>query len=247
MKTENKIVHALWVGAELSLLECLTIRLLQKHGHEVHLWTYGDVANVPDRVITRNAEEVLPKSSIFRYEGLPINALPNGGIGSLSHWSDQFQLKLLSIYGGIYIQLDVACLKPLDFEYPYAFVSHMGQTATAAFLMKCPKDSLFTKMAYVNTSESVNPGKMKNIDWDESMRVIGRTLAFCVPDNFQYRIPSKHFVDLGCKTNGPFFDNTPLPEDVYIIHWSNATVNQKKNDPIKGSIYHNLLVSVGLI
>jgi len=246
MKIENKIVHTLWVGSELSLLECLTIKLLQNYGHEVHLWTYGDIGNAPENVVLRDAEEVLPKSSIFRYTGLPINALPNGGIGSLSHWSDQFQLKLLSLYGGIYIQLDVACLKPLDFEHDYTFISHMGQSAVAAFLMKCPRDSLFTKAAYMATSASVNPDTMKNIDWDESMRVIGRTLAASLPDNAKYRISSKYFVDLGCRTNGPFFDNNPLPEDVYIIHWSNATVNQRKNDPIKGSIYHDLLISVGL-
>jgi hypothetical protein len=247
MLEENKIVHTLWVGSELSLLERLTIKLLQSHGHEVYLWTYGDVDKVPSEVLLKNAEEILPKSSIFKYTGKPLMQIPNGGIGSLSHWSDQFQLKLLSKYGGIYMQLDVACLRPLSFEKEYAFASHSYGAGLAAFIMKCPKNSEFTKLAYSAVSSAVNPATIFDIDWGTSMRVMGDVLNSWTPNVSEYMIPLRHFMDLGCAQSGPFFDDNPLPKDVFILHWSNATVNQKKNDPIKGSIYHSLLTQVGLI
>ena len=98
--TENSIVHTLWIGGQLSLMEQLTIKLLQSHGHQVQLWSYDKPMGVPDGTILRNATEILPASSIFRYTGKPLRLIPNGGIGSLSHWSDQFQLRLLHQEGG---------------------------------------------------------------------------------------------------------------------------------------------------
>jgi hypothetical protein len=95
LRLDNLAVHAVWIGERLSLMERLTIRLLQDHGHQVHLWAYRDIANVPDGVILRDAAELLPEKSIFRYSGQPVEGIPNGGIGSLAHWSDQFRMRLL--------------------------------------------------------------------------------------------------------------------------------------------------------
>lgn len=247
MLEENKIVHTLWVGSELTLMECLTIKLLQSHGHTVWLWSYNKITNVPDNTVVKDAREVLEEGTIFKYSGQPLNLIPNGGIGSLAHWSDQFQLRLLTMYGGIYIQLDVACLKPLDFQESYAFVSHQSQHDIAAFLMKCPKDSWFSSRAYAEVKSAVNPVSMPFLTWDDSMKTIGRALSKYLPDNSKYKIPHSTFLDLGCRGEGPFFDNQPLPASVYIIHWSNATVHEKKNNPIKGSFYEELLAKVGLV
>ena len=243
---ENIIVHTIWIGEELSLLEQLTIKLLQSHGHQVHLWAYDAIKNVPEGTVSRNAEDILPKSSIFKYNGKPLPIIPNGGIGSLSHWSDQFQINLLYKEGGIYLQLDVACLKPLNFELDYAFVSHQ-QKDVAAFLMKCPSSSNFCKAAGTILKEFVNEKTIVNLDWDSSMRIIGRVLQKAMPDNSKYQIPSTHFWDLGCKKTGPFFANVPIPSDLHLIHWSNATVRELKNNPIKDSVYYNLLKQVQLI
>ncbi|CAN5598692.1 hypothetical protein BH10PLA1_BH10PLA1_05790 [soil metagenome] len=121
---ENRHVHVVWIGPRLSLMERLTVKLLQFHGHLVNLWGYETIENVPEGTILRNADEILPKKSIFRFTGTPLSIIPNGGIGSMSHWSDQFQIKLLHQEGGLYTQLDVAFLQPLNFTSPYAFIPH---------------------------------------------------------------------------------------------------------------------------
>lgn len=135
MKPENVIVHAVWIGDSLSLLEQLTIKLLQKNGHQVHLWCYDRIKNVPKDTVIRDASDILPKNSIFSFQGQPLPYIPNGGIGSLSHWSDQFQMKLLNIEGGIYTQLDVAYLWPLDFTQEYMFVNHMEKSLRISYEM----------------------------------------------------------------------------------------------------------------
>jgi len=243
--TEPIIVHTLWVSGKLSLLECLTIKLLQQHGHEVWLWSYDTIDNVPVGTVCKDAREILPFESVFTFQGKPLSLIPRGGIGSLSHWSDQFQLKLLYVYGGVYLQLDVACLKPLNLVSDYAFVAHQG-VHVAAFLMKCPKGSVFAQQAYTILSDKINASTMSNMHWDYSMREMGKVMHMCIDNPRQYFIPSKHVLDLGCATTGPFVDATEPKHDVYIVHWSNATVNELKNNPIKGSYYHKLLQSVNL-
>lgn len=239
-------VHALWVTGELSMLECLTIKLLQQHGHPVHLWSYDTIGNVPVGVVCRDAREILPYESVFTFQGTPLLQIPRGGVGSLSQWSDQFQLKLLHQQGGIYIQLDVACLKPLDFVSDHAFVAHMG-VHVAAFLMKCPKGSEFAWKAYDVLAQRVNASTMQGMHWDQSMRYMGAVMKMILPDAKKHFIPSEHVLDLGCEKTGPFFDATEPGEHVFIVHWSNATVNELKNNPVKGSYYHKLLRSVNLV
>lgn len=239
------IVHTLWVRGQLSKLECLTIKLLQKHGHEVHLWSFDKIDNAPEGTVLRNAAEVLPEESIFTFKGAPVSGIPKGGIGSLSHWSDQFQLKVLYKEGGIYSQLDVACLKPLDFADDYKFVAY-GENYIAAFLMKCPKGSLFAGATSAVLNQHVNGSMTEKMDWNFSMQLIGFCLKRTLPEYKKYILPQNHFLDLGCKKTGPFFDATEPSPDQYIIHWSNATVNEHKNEPIPGSYYHKLLQSVDL-
>lgn len=250
MKPENVIVHAVWIGDSLSLLEQLTIKLLQKNGHQVHLWCYDRIKNVPKDTVIRDASDILPKNSIFSFQGQPLPYIPNGGIGSLSHWSDQFQMKLLNIEGGIYTQLDVAYLWPLDFTQEYMFVNHMEKNLSA-FLMKCPKGSPFTIEAYKELSMKINYLTIPYHHWDCSMKLMvdvlhnktNITTVRC-PSCF---LDKKHFIDLGCQKTGPFFEPFSPPKDLFVIHWSNATVNVYKDHPIKDSYYEYLLKSVDLV
>jgi len=250
LSEDNIIVHSLWIGDRLSLLECLTIKLLQSHGHEVHLWSYQEIQNVPEGVILRNAEDILSKDSIFRYAGVPLNIIPKGGIGSLSHWSDRFQMRLLELEGGIYIQLDVAILKPLNFKNEFAFVPHIpypgGRHGVAAFLMKCPKGSKFPSETYKVLASTIDGEKIKSMDWDCSMRVMNQNLSLTMPDCDPYFMESKNFLDLGGIQSGPFFQDVAISPEVFVIHWSNATHHERKDNPIPNSVYHKLLKRVGL-
>jgi len=248
MTNDNIIVHSVWIGESLSLLEQLTIKLLQSHGHEVHLWAYDKIENVPNNVILRNADEILPISSIFKYTGFPLSAIPKGGVGSLSHWSDQFQLKLLAERGGIYTQLDVAYLEPLDLHFSnnYTFLRHSNY-GVCAFSMKCPKGSEFAVEAYGILSKTINASTISNLDWDCSMRTMRNVLYKIIPNADEYFLNKNLFLDLGCKKNGPFFENTILNPEVFMLHWSNATVNELKNKPIVNSLYYKLLERVNLI
>jgi len=249
MTKDNHIVHCVWVGSALSLLEKLTIKLLLSHGHEVHLWSYAVIENTPEGVVNRDAGDILPSSSMFRYDGEPLDCLPNGGKGSLSHWSDQFQLKLLDKYGGIYTQMDVSHLTPLCFKNSVAMPVWKGEdTCVAPYIMKCPAGEGFTKRAYEKTSKVIHKDTLWNgIDWNISMRLMGEALEQTYGNIEECSIDLSTAWDLGCRDNGPFFEDMEIPDDITTIHWSNATVNKRKDDPIVGSTYWRLLKKMKLI
>ena len=247
MKDENRIVHTVWIGKRFSMLECLTVRLLQKHGHEVHLWAYEKIDNVPERVIIEDAALVMPKDTIFRYAGKPFNGIPNDGIGSFSHWSDQFQMKLLYKYGGTYLQLDVSCLKPLDFEQPYVFFP-IGEQGIQTCLMKLPQGSAFAEECDKALHKEINRDTIASLDWFCSLRLITHVLRKHKLYKTEFILPEKNILDLGGNIkSGPFYENVIIPEDVCIIHWSNATNFENKDYPLPGSVYECLLKEAGII
>ena len=80
--------HSVWIGTKLGLMEKLTLQLLIDAGHEPVLWVQSKLAGIPQGVTV----ETLPKDTLapVGFAGYPLHHLPNGGIGSLAHWSDYF-------------------------------------------------------------------------------------------------------------------------------------------------------------
>jgi hypothetical protein len=109
----NRIVQGLWIGSDLSALEYLSISSFLANGHEYHLYTYGDVGNVPAGTVVKDGAEILPDSMIFQYRQHK----------SYSAFSNFFRYKLLLDRGGWWIDTDLVCLKPFDFPEEYVFSS----------------------------------------------------------------------------------------------------------------------------
>jgi hypothetical protein len=107
----SDVVQGLWVGSALSDMERLSVASYLRQGHEYHLYVYGDVGNVPSGTVLKDANEILPESSIFRHEH-------GKHKGSLAAFADWFRYCLLWDRGGWWSDTDVVCLKPLEFDAP---------------------------------------------------------------------------------------------------------------------------------
>src|SRR5437016_4032991 len=101
----NRIIQGLWIGSELSVMERMSIISFLRNGHEYHLYTYNDLPNVPDRVVVKDANRILPASAIFKYKERP----------SYAGFANYFRYRLLLEHGGWWADLDVVCLRPFDF------------------------------------------------------------------------------------------------------------------------------------
>ena len=111
-------VQSLWIGDSLSELEALCIRSFLFHGHPFHLYTYGNVDNIPEGTVIRDASEIIAEDQIYRVRD------------SLAIFSDQFRWELLSREGGCWVDMDMICLKPFEFENEIVFgLQGEGQVA----------------------------------------------------------------------------------------------------------------------
>ena len=137
----SHIIQSLWIGDSLSKMEQLCAKSFVDNGHEYHLYTYGDVKNIPEGVIVKDGNEIVDESEIFRYKN-----------GSLSAFSNYFRFHLLHKKGGYWVDADVLCVKPFKFDKDIVFVSepigqHYQSSLPTSCIIKLPKNSEITKEA----------------------------------------------------------------------------------------------------
>ncbi|MEM7619934.1 MAG: hypothetical protein AAF228_05660, partial [Pseudomonadota bacterium] len=101
-------LNALWVSGSLSYIEQLCLTSALQAGHEVTLYTYYDVLNVPNGVDVRDAREIMPEDQLIKYD--------KKGKISYALGSDIFRYSLMQQSKGYWIDTDVYILKPLVFE-----------------------------------------------------------------------------------------------------------------------------------
>lgn len=132
-------IQSLWVGNRLSAMEQLSITSFLANGHPFHLYTYGDVANVPAGTTVLDANCILPESSVFQ-------TLGGWGHGSYAGFSDLFRFKLLMEKGSWWSDTDVICLKP--FNIPTDYVLTGAAPIYTDAIMKVPANSAFIRWLY---------------------------------------------------------------------------------------------------
>jgi hypothetical protein len=216
-------VTTLWIG-ELTRLELLSFQSFVHHGHPVRLYMYDAPPSVPDGVEVFDAAEILPRSAIFRYDRLAERkgafAHEGGGYGG---FANLWRYHYLSRYGGWWVDADVICLKPWDFEAPYVF-GNAGGGRVYNGIMKVPAGAAFTATRVAEA------------------KAMGRGVRFCesgpallprVISQFgldQYILPTKTFYPHHwSKWQLPFLPEKPLP-DAYSIHLWNEVLRRKGVD-----------------
>jgi mannosyltransferase OCH1-like enzyme len=174
-------IQGLWVGPRLSTMERLSIASFLHHGHDYHLFTYGEVEGLPDGAVREDARAVLPESMIFQYREVP----------SYAGFSNYFRYKLLLDRGGWWADSDTICLRPFDWDEPYIFASEPtrdGREVSSLAALKAPAGS--EAMAYAwDTCRARDP---KELAWGETgPRLIGQTITRFGLE--RYRQPARTF------------------------------------------------------
>lgn len=237
---DNIIIHGLWIGEYLSPLEQLTIHSFLKQGHAFHLWVYDAIKTpLPAGVIIRNAEEVLPRSSIFRYRH---NNQFGHGKNSLAGFSDLFRYKLLYDHGGWWVDMDVTCFKALDFEAPYVFRTHQ-KLNTVGNIMKCPKGSQLMKDCFDMANQRVNA---ENRDWMLPINILNENIEKLGLSHYIQTISND---DSWYVIRNFFRSEYPIPANWHAIHWNNEDISLKGIDKyanVSHSLFGNLMAEYKL-
>ena len=108
------VIQTLWTHGFLSTMERLCLCSYMKNGHEVHLYRYDNVQGIPEGVVVKDCEEIIPRS-LFDYKKF----INNGT------FADYFRYKLLLDRGGWWVDTDLVALKPFDFSEEFVF-GYMG-------------------------------------------------------------------------------------------------------------------------
>ena len=222
MHPDNKYVNGLWIGKRLSEIELLTINSFVHHGHEFILWTYDALENAPENVTVKDANDIIPRDEVFKY---PEDSKLKWGKGSYAGFSDIFRYKLLYENGGWWVDMDLTCLKPFDFEEDYFFRSHWKYKVVGN-AMKCPKSSPLMLKCYNQTREEVDEN---NLNWHKPIEILNQHIRGLGLLEFRHK---------GLFNNDHAFllrkylkRKAKIPNKWYGIHWckSSGKLNYSKN------------------
>lgn len=124
-------IAALWMEGPLSYLEGLCLKSFVDAGHDVILYHYGPVQNVPAGIEMRDAADILPRD----------NFLTHQRTGSPALHSDLFRYKMLAAGDNlIWADTDAYCMRP--FETPNGhFYGWESSTHINGGVLGLPADS----------------------------------------------------------------------------------------------------------
>lgn len=100
------------------------MRSFVAHGHQVLLHVYEPPGNIPNGVTLADASKILPRERLFKH----------AESGSLAMFADGFRYRLLLERGGLWVDTDMVCLRPFDFETSEIFAWQDERTINNAVL-----------------------------------------------------------------------------------------------------------------
>ena len=214
LSADNRIVHGLWIGPTLSKMELLTIKSFLRHGHEFHLWVYDKIQTpLPKEVVLQDANKIIPRKRIIKKADTDLEC--GVGKGSFSSpFSDLFRYKLLYEKGGYWVDMDVTCLRPLNFKEPYVFRPH--RVGVVGNIMKCPPRSRLMKTVYARVARQAD----EHSEWLMPNRVLSEMIR---------KLRLTRYIQSGVWNEESWWGQVrpfalgedPLPSGWMAIHWIN--------------------------
>lgn len=219
MQPGNKIVNALWIGNILSPTELLTIKSFVDNGHEFVLWAYDEISTaLPKGAVLKDANDIFPRKNVFCYK---YSNQFGHGKGSYAGFSDIFRYKLLYLKGGWWTDMDVTCLKPLDFEEEYVFRTHHSLPMVGN-IMKCPPNSKLMQKCF---EEAVKKVDQNNRDWHLPIQILVDKVYALKLDKYIKNFSNQDSWNVIRKF---LKKSEPVPENWYVIHWVNEEWRRNK-------------------
>ncbi|MFC6101369.1 glycosyltransferase [Olivibacter domesticus] len=153
--------------------------------------------------------------------------------GTWAAFSDWFRYKLLFLKGGWWTDLDVICIKYLDFKSDYCFASEKyfvderAQLMTTSALIKSPSNAEYLKeiLEYIESLDH------SSIEWSEiGPRLLHKMLQRY--DSSDFIFPPETFCPINWHEIDRFFSPNPphISKNTFTIHLWNEMWRRKKID-----------------
>ena len=102
------------------------------NGYKFHLFTKGPVGNIPDYVEHHNADDIYQQSDIQSADKRYSNGI----------YSDIWRIHLLQKTDLMWVDLDVYCLRPIDYDKEYYFGINFKKGTVNNCVLKIPRRSV---------------------------------------------------------------------------------------------------------
>lgn len=144
-------------------MEKTSIRSFVDKGHDYHLYTYDNLEGVPDDVSLKRADKIMKWGGRSNPEKSRDYAT----------FSNIFRYKLLLEGGGIWVDTDIICMRPFNFERNFVFASERVERQSrwtlrlpqrpVGCVIKAPKGSRVISYCYERSkSKSID-----EVEWAE--------------------------------------------------------------------------------
>lgn len=227
----NNQVNGLWIRGVLSPLELLTIHSFIGNGYTFYLWTYDNPEVYPqiDMLIVKDAREIIPEEKVFCYK---YSNQFGHGKGSFAGFSDIFRYRLLYLYGGWWVDMDVTCLQRFDMDSPYVFRrSKEKDDFIVGNIMFVSAQSELMKRCYELASEKVTAD---NTDWMLPIQILNDNIRELQLQNYIFNFSNED----SWLVVGPLLSTVPDSVPWKAIHWMNEEFRRigiSKNEYIQDS------------
>uniref|UniRef100_A0A6C0J4U2 Alpha 1,4-glycosyltransferase domain-containing protein n=1 Tax=viral metagenome TaxID=1070528 RepID=A0A6C0J4U2_9ZZZZ len=230
-------VFSMWIGTnELSILEQSCINSFLEKGTSFTLYVYDNLNNIPHGTIVKDGNMVVPKKKYEKYN-------------NPSYFSNLFRYTLLYEIGGIWVDMDMICLKPLDIildqDYIFSCELKNNNQHTNAGIIGCPsksdlmKDCINEVKKLVNSNKKIVQGLLgpkvlkKFVTKYELDYLVSPYYVFC---HYGYKEIEKIYYSYNFQSE--ILDD----KEVLCIHlWNNVIQNTIKDYPKENSLYYYIV------
>ena len=227
-------VFSLWIGSSLSILEQTCINSFLEKGTAFILYIYNNIENVPAGTVINDANTVVPFSEYSKYD-------------NPSFFSNLFRYTLMYELGGIWVDMDLVCIQPIDLSSEYIFSSELknNEQHTNAGIIGCPPksalmhDCIKEVKRIVHNTQSIKHGQL-------GPKVLKKYVSKHELDH--YVLPHYVFCYYGFREIHTIFSSIINSihelEDATCIHlWNNVLTKEgiDKKTPLEGSLYDRLI------
>ncbi len=231
-----KEVSSLWIGDSISDLEKLCIKSFIDHGYSYNLFTYTpQIKNLPPDVTLKNGSQILSKDKIFQYKS-------GFNKGSVSGFSNLFRYKLLYENGGIWVDTDLALLKPnLNFEKQNVFTTEVGEPPDGKFASALIKAQVGCPVLKECLKEfkKVNVDKVQHGETGPELVTQKLNETGLKKDNrVGLKSRKEYFPVYWEDTERIFYDEIDIKERWRTLHFCNAWITNELNLNKNGSFPH---------
>ena len=173
--TDLPTIVSFWHGP-MSWLEALSIASFRRAGHRVEVYSY-DSMELPEGAVARDAAEILPRDKLVFYKGK----------GTPGVFSDYFRMSLLRAGRGVWADLDVYCVRPIEGPPDY-LVGYEREGSINGAVLHIPADAPLLDDLLAIFTDTQRPLFEPHLPpmrrWEVAVRrLAGQTIA---PEDMQY-------------------------------------------------------------